>query len=143
MRYATTVEIGAPPERVWAVLEDVEHWPDWTASIRTVEPLAAGGLAVGSGFRVGQPRMPALVWRVTALEPGRAFTWVARSPGIATTAVHEIEPADDGRSKVTLRVEQSGPLAGLLGWLTAGQTRRYVQMEADGLRRRAEAGAAA
>jgi len=51
---------------------------------------------------------------------------------------HEIVPTDRG-SRVTLGTRFGGPLGPMLGRLTSGLTRRYVQMEAEGLKRRSEA----
>jgi hypothetical protein len=39
---------------------------------------------------------------------------------------------------VTFGIRQSGALAPMIALLTAARTKRYVQMEADGLKRRAE-----
>jgi uncharacterized membrane protein len=137
--YRTSIDIKAPRERVWAVLSDVERWPEWTASMTRVELLDQGPLAVGSRARVKQPRLPSIVWTVTELAPGGSFTWEARSPGALSVARHDIVPdAADQGSSVTLAVEQTGILGGLVGVLLKGLTRRYVDTEAAGLKRRAE-----
>lgn len=136
MRHKEQVDIAAPADRVWSIVEDVERWSEWTASIRDVEPQAPGPLALGSRYRVRQPKLPAAVWEVTELEPGRSFTWTSRSPGLKTTAVHALADHEGG-TKVTLGIEQSGPLA-FLALPFASLTRRYVAMEAAGLKRRAE-----
>ena len=133
-----SIAITAPPDTVWSVLADIERWPEWTASMTTVQPLDPGGLGAGARVRIKRPRLPPLVWRVTALEPGRSFDWVASSPGATTVARHRIEPRDGG-SVVTLSRAQTGPLGAVVGRLLAGLSRRYVELEAQGLQRRAEA----
>ncbi len=140
MQYETTIEVGAPAEATWAALTDVVRWPQLTASMQAVEPLDGEVLSLGARVRVKQPGMPSMVWTVTELEPGVGFSWRCTSPGISTEGTHRVEPAAGGGSRLTLGIRQSGPLAGLVGALTGSRTRRYVGMEAEGLRRGAEAG---
>ncbi len=139
MRFETTIEIASPPERVWSTLLDVARWSEWTESVSEIRWASGGDLAVGATARIKQPKMPALRWEVSAVDAGRSFTWWTKSPGVKTVASHALEPLDGGRTRVTLGIDQSGPLAGLVGRLAAGQTRRYIQMEADGLKRTCEA----
>jgi uncharacterized protein YndB with AHSA1/START domain len=131
-----TTEIDAPGDKVWRILADVERWPEWTPSMTEVERLDAG-FGVGSRVRIKQPRLPSTVWRVTVFEPGRSFDWVASSPGTKTVARHQIEPRDGG-SLVTLSIRQSGILGSFIGMFLKKLTRRYVEMEAQGLKRRSE-----
>jgi uncharacterized protein YndB with AHSA1/START domain len=140
VEYEVAVEIAAPPERVWAVLVDVERWPEWTPTMTRVRRLDRGPFGTGSAARIKQPRLPPAVWRVTAFDPGRSFSWTATGPGVRTVAGHHLGPGSDGSVTVTLTIEQSGPLAGLLWRLTSGLTRRYVDTEAHSLKRRCEAG---
>ena len=135
----THVDIAAGPEEVWAVLVDVERWPEWTASMSKVERLDGGPFAVGSRVRIKQPRLPPTVWKVTALDPGQAFSWNAESPGVTTVADHRVTPAGPGVVKVTLGIRRSRPLAPVIDALFGRITRRYVAMEAEGLKRRCEA----
>ena len=86
MRNDTTVDIGAPPEVVRAVISDVESWPEWTASVNSVRRLSAEPLQVGSRVRIKQPRLPATVWIVPDLGEGEQLTWTADNPGVRTRA---------------------------------------------------------
>lgn len=133
--FSATVSIESPPERIWAVLCDVERWPEWTASMKNVQRLDGGPLAVGSKARVEQPGLRPAVWEVTELEEGRNFTWVTRAPGATIAGVHIIEPDRNG-SSVTLSIRISGVLAPLARWIYGRRIREYVGMEAEGLRRR-------
>lgn len=140
MTTAVTVDVAASPEAIWAVLVDVERWPEWTASVRRARRLDAGPFTVGSRARLEQPKLPPAVWRVTELVAPHTFIWVSRAPGLTTEAVHRLELNEDGGTRVTLGVEQGGPFGRLLARLIGGLTDRYVRLEADGLKRRAEAG---
>lgn len=139
MHVSTTRRIDADPATVWEVLADVERWPQWTASMRRVELLDPGPLAVGNRVRIKQPRVPTTVWRVSELVPGRSFTWTAAGPGVRSTGSHTVV-ASDGGAEVTLVFRQEGPVGELLGRLVRGLIRRYVETEAAGLAARAEGG---
>jgi uncharacterized protein YndB with AHSA1/START domain len=130
-------EIAAPPDRVWAVIRDVERWHEWTASITRVEILGGGPLAVGKKARVLQPRLPVAVWQVTEFVEGRSFRWETRGPGVVAAGIHAVAPRGEG-SLATLALEHSGLLGPLFARLSRDITERYVRMEAEGLRERAE-----
>ena len=133
-----TIDIAAPPERVWTIMRDVERWPEWTASVTRVQLLDGAPLAPGSRARVRQPRLPTAVWTVTQVEPDRGFTWRSITPGLTSIGVHTIEPVHPDSSRATLAIDWRGPLAPLIRLLYGKLSRRYVELEAAGLKRRAE-----
>jgi uncharacterized protein YndB with AHSA1/START domain len=133
----SSVEIGAPPATVWDVFVDVEQWPDWTASVERIVPLDGPGIEVGKRFEIKQPRMPKLVWEVTAVDPGVSWTWRQRSPGGTTLATHEVIPQGD-RTLVRQRIDQRGPIGVAVGLVMRRLTRRYLELEAQGLKARSE-----
>ena len=99
MEQSTTVEIAAPPERVWEVMADVERWSEWTETVTWVRRLDEGPLRPGSRAKINQPKIPETEYVVTELEPGRSFTWVATGPGVMTTARHTVEPLSGRRQR--------------------------------------------
>ena len=138
MEQSTTIDVEAPVERVWAVLSDVERWPEWASTVTSVRRIDDGPLAVGSRARVEQPRIPPTEYVVTELEPGRSFTWVATGPGVRTTARHLLQELGTGGTRVTLAVEQAGPVGVVMGRFYRGLTDRYLAAEAEGLKARSE-----
>ena len=135
--YTVEVTVDAPPDRIWRVLADVPHWPQWTPTIAAVESLTEEPLRVGSRFRVEQPRLPPTVWTVDELEPGRSFSWTSGSRAVASRGYHGVEPAAGG-SRVVLTFSQTGPLAPVVSLVYRGLISRYVQTEADSLKARTE-----
>ena len=143
-RHSTT--IAAPATVVWDVLVAVLHWPELTDSITSVEPLDGPDPRVGARYRLKQPRMPTMLWRVIELNPGSDWSWEQRSRTGTTTARHAVEATGARSSQVHLSVRHVGILRLLVGGLTRRQTARYLRQEAQGIRveseRRASEGTA-
>jgi uncharacterized membrane protein len=133
-----TVDIDAPPEKVFAVLRDVEKWPEWTPTVSHVQRLDKGPLAVGSSAQVRQPKLRPAVWQVTEFEDNRNFTWTTRAPGLRMKAGHLVEPRGSG-SRVALSFEMSGLIAPLMLRLYGSLIEQYLATESQGLKKRSEA----
>lgn len=75
MEFSITTDVDASADLVFAVLTDVERWPEWTPTVTRVERLDGSSLplAISSRIRIVQPKVPPAEWTVTALEAGRGF----------------------------------------------------------------------
>jgi uncharacterized membrane protein len=134
----SSVEIDAPASLVWEVFADVERWPDWTTSVTRLTALDGPALGVGKRFEIVQPRMPKLVWHVSELVPGASWSWEQRSPGGRTVARHEVLALGPDRTLVRQQIDQGGPVGALVGRLVLRMTKRYLELEAQGLKARSE-----
>lgn len=98
-----------------------------------------GGLGLGSQVRISQPGMRPLVWTVSEFEQGRSFTWTSSVGGVTTVGSHAVHPLGGERcSQLILGLTQRGALAPVVGLLLGRRTRRYVGLEAAGLKAAAE-----
>jgi len=140
MHFDTAIDIQAPPDRVWATVQDIEHWHEWTPTVISVRPLDPGPLAVGTRAVVRQPKLLPACWQVTEIEPGRSFTWSTRGPGVLVTARHSIKPVGS-HCRVMLSLDFSGIFGSIAGGLTRGLNVRYLALEAQGFKKYVEAGA--
>jgi carbon monoxide dehydrogenase subunit G len=141
MHFSITREVDAPPDVVFAVLSEVERWPEWTPTVTEVERVGDAGatLTLGTRLRIVQPKVPPAEWTVTAVEPGRGFRLVSRAPGATVEANHRADPLGAGdRSKVTLSVTFAGVLGRVVGWMMRDLNNRYLAEEMGGLARRSE-----
>ena len=144
--FAATTHVAASPERVWAVLADVLHWPEWLPTVTSVEPLGPAHLAVGARYRITQPKLRPAIWSVVGLEPSRCFSWESHSRGVRAVGDHCLSPVADGSTphgstEFTLQVHFSGSLSVLAGVLAGPLTREYLARETAALRQRVEDGA--
>ena len=133
-----SLESDAPPQVVWDVFSDVEHWPEWTASVTSLTGRDGSALAAGRRFAIKQPGLQKLIWKVAEIEPGTSWTWVQRSPGVQVIARHYVTGLPGGRTLVRQELDQRGVLGALVGRLTLKRTKRYLAMEARGLKARSE-----
>jgi uncharacterized membrane protein len=138
MNVDRNVDAQADLASAWAAITDVAAWPRWTKSMTSVERLDDGPLRPGSRARVKQPGMQPLIWVVTEFTEQAVFSWTTTSPGVRTVGRHLIARNDDGSTRITLELRQSGPLAGLVKALFGRRNERYLDLEVNGLKAASE-----
>jgi uncharacterized membrane protein len=138
---STATEVEAPAALVWAILADYARDPYWRRGVVSMVPAPAGEARAGT-TTAETLRLAGRTWRtaglVTALEPGRRLEWRTTAGAVASGA-RLVEPAGEGRSRVTLvlRVHPAGAerlAAPLLRRVLA----RGLRRDAESLRRLAE-----
>ena len=140
MRFETSIEIQAPQQRVWDVLSDLEAWPRRIETVDTVELLTPAPLTTGSRVRLKQPRLPEGTWDITVWDAPSYFEWSQKTGGVTSVAGHRVEALDEGRARLTLTLEMRGLLVPVVGLFYRDLTNRYMSLEAEGMKRAAEAG---
>jgi hypothetical protein len=113
----TEIDIDAPPAAVWAVLTDLEAYPEWNPHVVA----ASGAIELGSTLditvRREGTRDRSMTVTVTELFPGLRLVWVGRLlTGTVFEGRHvfELEPLDGERTRLVNREEVRGVLAGLV-----------------------------
>ena len=140
MRFEKSIEIDAPQQRVWEVLSDLERWPQVVETVDTVELLTPAPLAKGSRVRLKQPKLPEGDWDVTVWDAPSYFEWTQKMSGIRSVAGHRVEALGDGRSRLTLTLDMRGLMVFMVALFYKDLTNRYMTLEAEGMKRRAETG---
>jgi uncharacterized membrane protein len=138
MRFERSIEIEAPQQRVWDVLTDLEAWPQFIETVDTVELLTPAPLARGSRVRLGQPKLGEGIWDVTVWDAPSYFEWTQGTGGITNIAGHRVEALGEGRSRLTLTLDMRGLLTPVVALFFKGLTNRYLDLEAEGMKRASE-----
>ncbi len=115
MKFSSSVEIDAPPEKVWALVNELEEWPQWIPSIKKIEKLSEGPLGIGSQIRVTAKSIMTvkLLMAITEFAPGRQAVMQGRVLGTEMTRYYTFEPVNQ-RTRLTAGGEVSGLLAFLV-----------------------------
>ena len=139
MRFEKSVEIDAPQQRVWDVLSDLEAWPQRIETVDVVEVLTPPPISRGSRVRLKQPKLPEGTWDVTTWDAPSYFEWTQKTGGSTSVAGHRVEALEEGRARLTLTLEMRGLLIPIIALFYKGLTNRYMNLEAQGMKRAAEA----
>lgn len=145
------VDIGAPAEVVWGLLQDVRRLPEFSPSTTRVLDAPARLCEVGQRYvQVGSllGRELRSRWTVVGIEPGRCI----RSEGdlglgVRYSLTQRLVPLDAGRCRLTVTIDYVVP-GGVFGRLAAkagaqARAAREAQTVLDGIRRVAESTAVA
>ncbi|TDV23326.1 uncharacterized protein YndB with AHSA1/START domain [Paraburkholderia caballeronis] len=140
------IDVKAPPDVVWKLLVDAEHWSNYFPAEDQVTILSGEAeLALGTRYSrvtVGYPM--SLV--VTECVPGRRLAWATTVDGDETgsSAYHGwvITPTTDGCHLLTEETQQGPLFVDLIGSRHPGALYRYHLDWVERLARAAEAEAA-
>jgi uncharacterized membrane protein len=139
MHFERSIEIDAPQQRVWDVLSDLETWPQRIETVDVVEVLTPPPISEGSRVRLKQPKVPEGAWEVTTWDAPSYFEWTQKTAGNTSVAGHRVEALGEGRARLTLTLDMRGFLIPIIGLFYKGLTNRYMNLEAEGMKRAAEA----
>ena len=138
MRFAKTIEIDAPPQRVWDALSDLEAWPARIETVDVVELLTPAPITKGSRVRLKQPKLPEGIWEITVWDAPSYFEWTQKTGGMTTVAGHRVDALGERRARLTLTLDMRGFLIPVVALFYRGLTDRYMNLEAEGMKRAAE-----
>jgi uncharacterized membrane protein len=138
MRFDKSIDIDASQQRVWDVLSDIEAWPQRIETVEVVELLTPAPITTGSRVRLKQPKLPEGTWDITVWDAPSNFVWTQKMTGATSVAGHRVESLGEGRSRLTLTLEMRGVLIAVVGRFYRDLTNRYMELEAEGMKRAAE-----
>ena len=138
MRFEKSIWIDAPQQRVWDVLSDLEAWPQRIETVDTVELLTPAPITKGSRVRLKQPKLPEGTWDMTVWDAPSYFEWTQKTGGAASVAGHRVEALGEGRARLTLTLDMRGLLIPIVALFNRDLINRYMNLEAEGMKRAAE-----
>jgi len=116
---SATVDLDAPPDRVWAVLTDTAKYSTWNPFITKL----GGTLAVGQklDIRIAPPGSKPMSFRptVTDVQPAHRLAWLGHLgfPGLFDGAhTFTLTPIANGRTQLV----QTENFSGVLVWISRG-----------------------
>ena len=114
----SSIEIDAPPARVWEVISDVRNAPQWSS--QAVKVITPGGRTTKGTWALNINKRGPVFWpttsRVVEFEPGRRFA--NRISENTPIWVFELEPTANGGTRLTERREVPEGLTFISKFLT-------------------------
>jgi Polyketide cyclase / dehydrase and lipid transport len=107
-----SVETTASPESIWRLWSDVPSWGEWNADIERIE--ISGPFTPGSTIAMTPVAQDTVELRIAETSEPNLFIDEADLGDVLIRTLHRIDPLD-GRSRVTYRMEITGPAADSVG----------------------------
>jgi len=108
-----SVTTSAHPEEIWRLWADVRRWPEWNGDIEAIE--LEGPFAPGSRIVMTPHGQNPIDLRIAeAVEP-EVFVDEASFDAVTVRTTHRVERIAGEGSRVTYRMEISGPAADTMG----------------------------
>ena len=134
MKVERTIELGAPPERVYDLIMDPQRLEDWVSIHHRLEDAPDGELRKGSEvtqwLKLGGPKFK-VRWTVVENDPCKRVVWEGKGPITShARVVYGFEPSDEGtRFSYTNEYDLPG---GALGRIAGRTVKRVTGKAVDG-----------
>lgn len=130
------IELNAPVNTVWQIVNSINDWEKWNASIESAERLTAGNWIPGFRFRQKSDRERLeFVYTITEVALGQRASWTGSRVGLTRGMSVELRSCEGG-AEVELKSNASGVRTmGPLGFLVQRGMRRRLNAWTDGLRK--------
>jgi uncharacterized membrane protein len=119
MRVAESIEIAAPPARIWAVVSDPTRVLSFMSGVTRWEVEGSPRTGLGSRcrvlFRIGAAEIGGLI-EFVEWDEGRELAWTSVL-GIDQRGRWRLRPTANGRTRVELRMAYGVAGAGISGWV--------------------------
>jgi len=139
----TSIDVDAPPERVWAALTSFDAYPEWNPFIRQ----ASGRLQVGETLTLrmfpAQGRPMTFRPKVLVAEPQRELRWIGRFvlPGVFDGEhSYRLTPIEGGGTRLVQAERFSGVLVPFVGGIVDRTVNDFRRLN-EALKQRVEASA--
>jgi uncharacterized protein YndB with AHSA1/START domain len=139
---ATSIQIAAPPETVWAVAMDPERLADWVTIHRRLHDHSGGDLR--AGYEMEQTLSLRGVsfhvhWELVEVDPARHAIWHGRGPARSHAETEYHLTPGDGGTRFDYRNEFKAPLGSLGALASRALVGGLSHREADGSLRKLKA----
>ena len=136
---SATIQIDAPTMTVWAVLTDLNSYPDWNPLFREATgPIAVGKRITLRSVHPANGRLMTVKPKITAADPGAELRWVASLPGIIS-GEHSFKLSQaDGGTRLIQTETFRGLLVPLSGKTLARSEVSFGELN-EAIKKRAEA----
>lgn len=108
-----TAETALAPEAVWRVLKDIDSWPRWDTSMEEVT--LEGPFAVGTRVTMKPTGQDPLASVITGITENERYADETDLGDVILRFSHTLAKLPDGGTRITHRLEITGPKAGELG----------------------------
>jgi carbon monoxide dehydrogenase subunit G len=148
MQVSTSIDIAAPPERVWDIVMDPDRLGEWVTIHRKVGKVHDRPLKQGSELEqtlgIGPARFK-VWWTIADIEPNRRVTWNGEGPARSHASInYALKPDGNGGTRFEYRNDFDPP-GGVVGAaasraLAGGVSRREAEKTLKRLKALAERG---
>jgi carbon monoxide dehydrogenase subunit G len=136
MKFSASVEINAPVERVWALVNEVEGWHRWIPSLKKIEKLSEGPLGKGSRILVVAKSIIKVNLFMTIIEfvPQQRVVMEGKVLGVKMTRYYELSPVNKNKTRLTA----GGEVKGLLSFLVRRSGQKLSEEIVHSLKKKVE-----